>query len=175
MNVGIFGGGSPFANPFGRCSQTDVVLPPANQGASGGSSVEVSLSPQAASMLTIDMNSLAAKGYTEVNIDTDGRPGAEISIKVQPGAGTVAVGTQAIGADLRALLENKQADFADLLLALLQFMAQAAQDGSGETDSMLEMLMQRLLGNNENPALPAPESATDATNAAPSDAAAQPA
>ena len=121
MNVGIYTGAGALGSSSAY-NRADIVLPDARKAGlaspeGGGASVEVSLSPQAASMLTIDMDSLAAKGYSEVNIDTDGKPGAEISIKVQPGAGTVAVGTETTVGDLQALVEQANAD--NLLLQIL--------------------------------------------------------
>lgn len=111
MNVGIYAGAAS-ASPtaLGGYSQTSITLPDARQAGltdskGKGAAVEVSISPQASTMLAIDMNSLAAKGYSQVDIDTDGKPGAEISIKVEPGAGTVAVGT-----DGRVQASEDQAD-----------------------------------------------------------------
>ena len=135
MNVGIFSGAGSAGAMSGAYSRTDVVLPDAREAGLAsetgrGASVEVSLSPQATSLLTIDMDSLAAKGYDEVNIDTDGQPGAEISIKVQPGAGQVAVGTESTLQELREL-----ADGADAEGLLLQILLQAsAEEGSDASD-----------------------------------------
>lgn len=52
----------------------------AKAGQKGGPSIDVSISPEARAMLNLDTRSLAAKGYSSVNIDTDGRPGAEITV-----------------------------------------------------------------------------------------------
>lgn len=116
MNVGIYTGAGNFGSaPTGAYSQTSVVLPDARQagltGSNGkGAAVEVSISHQASTMLSIDMDSLAAKGYSQVDIDTDGKPGAEISIKVEPGAGQVAVGADGSTQSTNGVSEDEALD-----------------------------------------------------------------
>ena len=124
MNVGILTGASAASAPARQGVQADIVLPDAKQAGltspnGTGACVEVSISPQASVLLTIDMDSLAKKGYTEVGIDTDGKPGAEISIKVQPGAGTVAIDTGGATAQATNGVTGTQRKMADYLLQLL--------------------------------------------------------
>lgn len=99
--------------------RTDINLPDARAnkltGPNGeGASVHVAISPQAHAALSIDMDSLAAKGYTHVGIDTDGQPGDEITIDVKPGAGVVTVTPDATGKQLEQVVP--QNDMVDMLL-----------------------------------------------------------
>lgn len=135
MNVGIYAGGNMAANMNGY-SSTSINLPNArdagltnSQGT--GASVEVSLSPQASTMLAIDMDSLARKGYSSVNIDTDGKPGAEISIKVEAGAGKVAVGTENTLGDLHDITDANQTD--DTLLQIMINLLNSEDDKTEES------------------------------------------
>lgn len=71
-------------------------MPTAVKDAKGSATIEMSLANNASTMVNIDMKSLAEKGYTDVNIDTDGVPGAEISLKVNSQAGNVLVQNGAV-------------------------------------------------------------------------------
>ena len=155
---------------YGGYVSTDIVLPDARKaGLTGpegqGASVEVSLSPQAAAMLTIDMDSLAAKGYSEVDIDTDGKPGAEISIKVQPGAGTVMVGAQGVaGSDAASGLGASDQSAEDILLQILlkSDSDEDSQDKQAEHPDGANLLLQiALRAYNAHAASPTDKSTTD--------------
>lgn len=160
-------------------STTSVNLPNAKDvgltGPNGeGASVEVSISPQARAMLTVDMQSLAAKGYSKVDIDTDGKPGAEISIdlsNVKPGTAAVAVvttdGVSQTASDLGA---NASAT---------EGVAGNAQPGEiSDEDKLTDLLLKYLEERNkaeqslmktasETPALPQGTETVPATEAAP--------
>lgn len=130
--VGLHSFAGHAAGPTPSASRTDIVLPDARVNGTArpeGASVQVSLSPQAATMLTIDMGSLAAKGYSRVDIDTDGRPGAEVSISVEASRGTVAVGTERT---IGQLQEMTNPDKFDELVALLLRVLEDLRE-SGET------------------------------------------
>lgn len=84
------------AMPSNFNTKIDINMPTAVKDAKGSATIEMSLANNASTMVNIDMKSLAEKGYTDVNIDTDGIPGAEISLKVNSQAGNVLVQNGAV-------------------------------------------------------------------------------
>lgn len=135
--VGLYSSAGGASSTAPGASRTDIVLPDARANGSlppEGASVQVSLSPQAAAMLTIDMGSLAAKGYSRVDIDTDGRPGAEISVSVDASRGTVAVGTEQTLSQLRDMASpDKLDELVALLLQVLEDLREAGEDPNAQT------------------------------------------
>lgn len=129
------GAGSSFKNVV-NMEMPDVSNQP-NAGKKGGPSVDVSISPQARAMLNLDTASLAAKGYSSVNIDTDGRPGAEIVVDLTTGTAPANLmiaggGTKSDPAGIAAMLGMDNADNPDALSFLLEVLEQIAKDAADD-------------------------------------------
>lgn len=117
----------------------------------GGPSLEVSISPQARAMMTLDTQSLASKGYSSVNIDTDGKPGAEISVDLTSGTAPAQVlvtsnSTAADPAGLASSLFGKDMEDSDdalaFLLDVIETLAKelAEQTGENPLDTLLSAM-----------------------------------
>jgi hypothetical protein len=155
MQIGINDGASTSA---ASRAQFNIVLPPAKKDASATSdpftarpSVKISISPEANAMLSIDAKSLAEQGYGSVELDVDGKPGADIVIGLSetPDASGSYVSGTLIAADLGATVSNNDAATSkDPLDILLKALAAAAADPNATKETDNEKL-QKLLAELE--------------------------
>jgi len=108
------------AVPSSFNTKIDINMPTAVKDSKGSATIEMSLANNSSALVNIDMKSLADKGYTDINIDTDGVPGAEISLKVNSSAGNVLVHNGAIEG-----VDNEKAKEDFLLKIVLSIIAES--------------------------------------------------
>lgn len=113
----------------------------------GGPSLDIAISPDARALLNLDTQSLAKKGYSSVNIDTDGRPGAEITVDLTGGTvpSNVLVaggGTKADPIGLLSQLKGNDSETQDPFELLMQIIGEMAEElGKAQDKDPLQALL----------------------------------
>lgn len=113
----------------------------------GGPSLDIAISPDARALLNLDTQSLARKGYSSVNIDTDGRPGAEITVDLTSATTPASVmvaggGTKSDPMGLLSQLKGNGSDSQDPLDLLMEIIGKLAEElGEAQDKDPLDALL----------------------------------